>query len=156
MEGRCRPLQPASGVTVGVFWLQSSLTSEMRNLTFAHIKDSHHRHFPEARHDFMAIHPEDFLSLVTSDMAGEAFDQAVAREYMRNHQQPAQYEPNSSPDFEAEHNNRRLSQHEKRQQRRQAMPKHMYINDQFRSSKDSGQFCLCGCTCSCSDSRHNQ
>ena len=114
----------------------------MRNLSFDHIKDFHHQHFPEAGHEFMDENPAEFLSLVASDLANEASDQAAAQAYMRRHQQPLQYEPNSSPDYEAAHNNRRLSEHEQRQQRRQAMPKHMYINDQYRSSMDSGQSCL--------------
>ena len=48
--------------------VQSSLTSEMRNLSFAHVRDFHHRHFMDARHDFMIEHPQEFLDLVTGEL----------------------------------------------------------------------------------------
>lgn len=110
----------------------------MRNVSFAHIKDFRHRHFAESRHDFQTQNSDGFLGLVASDLAGEASEQAAAKTYIKKHPQPARYEPKSVAGFQADHNNRRLSQHEKRQQRLQAMPKHMYIDDQYRSGSDSG------------------
>lgn len=116
----------------------SSLTSEMRSISFAHMKGFHHHQFPDARHDFMTQHPDDFLALVSSDIAAEALDQHAAKAYIKNHPCPKQYEPSTSAAKQAEHNSRRLSQHDKRQQRLQAMPKHFYINDQYKTSLDSG------------------
>ena len=112
----------------------------MRDLSFDHMTTFHHRHFPESRHDFMVEHPHDFLDGVTADMAAEAFDQAYALDYIKRHPQPLQFAPNSSPDYEAAHQHRRLSQHELRQQRRQSMPKHIYISNDYRSSHDSGEW----------------
>ena len=129
--------------------VQSSLTSEMRDLSFSHITNFHHRHFPEARHDFMIQHPQAFLDGVTADMAAEASEQAHALDFIKRHPQPQQFAPNSSPDYEAAHQHRRLSQHELRQQRRQAMPKHIYISNDYRSSHDSGM-CLVMLDCSAS------
>lgn len=126
-----------------LFCLQSSLTSEMRNISFAHIKGFHHRHFPDARHDFMTHHPDDFLTLVSSDIA--ALDQHTAKVYINNHPCPKQYEPSASKANQAEHNSRRLSQHEKRQQRLQAMPKHFYVSDDYKTSLDSGDWMASCC-----------
>ena len=116
----------------------------MRNISFAHIKGFHHRHFPDARHDFMTHHPDDFLTLVSNDIAAEAFDQHAAQAYIKNHPCTKQYEPSASGAKQAEHNSRRLSQHEKRQQRLQAMPKHFYVNDEYKTSLDSGD-CIVFC-----------
>ena len=119
--------------------LQSSLKSEMRNLTFAHINSFRHRHFPEAQHDFLKLHPDDFLAQTASDMASEAFDQAAAREYISRHQKPVQYIPNSNVPAEARPE--RLTTQERRQQRRQrqrAMPRHFFINTVYRSSLNQG------------------
>lgn len=111
----------------------------MRNLSFAHIPAFRHRHFPEAQHDFLRQHPDDFLGQTASDMQSEAFDQAAARTYMSKHQQPAKYVPNLKAPVEAKHV--RLTMQEQRQQRRQrqrAMPKHFFINADYRSSNISG------------------
>lgn len=116
----------------------------MRNIGFAHIESFYHRHFPGASHDFMTQHPDDFLALVSSDIAAEALDQHAARAYINNHPCPKEYEPSASGAKQAEHNSRRLSQHEKRQHRLQAMPKHFYVNDQYKTSVDSGD-CIASC-----------
>lgn len=116
----------------------------MRSISFAHMKGFHHHQFPDARHDFMTQHPDDFLALVSSDIAAEALDQHAAKAYINNHRCPKQYEPSTSAAKQAEHNSRRLSQHDKRQQRLQAMPKHFYINDQYKTSLDSGD-CKVSC-----------
>jgi len=126
----------------------------MRNIGFAHIEGFYHRHFPDAHNDFMTQHPDDFIALVSSDIAAEALDQHTAKAYIKNHPCPKQYEPSASGAKQAEHNSRRLSQHEKRQQRLQAMPKHFYVNDQYKTSLDSGdciavgQFILPTCAAS--------
>lgn len=108
------------------------------------MKGFHHRHLPDARHDFMTQHPDDFLTLISSDIAADALDQHAAEAYIKNHPCPKQYEPSTSGANQAEHNSRRLSQHEKRQQRLQAMPKHFYVNDQYKTSLDSGD-CAVSC-----------
>ncbi len=88
--------------------------------------------------------PDDYLPLVSSDIAAEAFDQHTAKAYIENHPCPKEYEPSASGVKQTEHNSRRLSQHEKRQQRLQAMPKHFYVNDQYKTSLDSGE-CIASC-----------
>ncbi len=126
--------------------LQSSLQSQMKNLTFAHISGFHHRHFPEAQHDFLKQHPNDFLGQTASDMQSEAFDQAAAREYMSRHQQPLMYVPRFPPPAEAKHE--RLTIQEQRQQKRQrqkAMPRHFFINGNYTTSLDQGS--LAGLRC---------
>jgi len=128
--------------STGIFlalYLQSSVNSEMKNLTFGHMTHFRHRHFPDAQHDFLLNHPDDFLSQCTSDMAGEAFDQAVAREYMSRHKQPAQYLPSSNPSARAGRG--RFASQEQRQTRKQgrcAMPKHFFINQNYSFSHDQG------------------
>ncbi|KAL0031621.1 hypothetical protein WJX77_010215 [Trebouxia sp. C0004] len=117
----------------------SSLQSQMKNLTFAHISGFHHRHFPEAQHDFLKQHPNDFLGQTASDMQSEAFDQAAAREYMSRHKQPLRYAPSLPPPAEAKHE--RLTIQEQRQQKRQrqrAMPRHFFINSNYTTSLDQG------------------
>lgn len=126
--------------------LQSSLKSQMRNLTFAHISGFRHRHFPEAQHDFLKQHPNDFLGQTASDMQSEAFDQAAARQYMSRHKQPLKYVPGLPPSAEAKHE--RLTIQEQRQQKRQrqrAMPRHFFINGNYTTSLDQGTLACLQC-----------
>ncbi|KAL0049112.1 hypothetical protein WJX82_006790 [Trebouxia sp. C0006] len=117
----------------------SSLQSQMKNLTFGHISGFHHRHFPEAQHDFLYSHPNDFLGQTSSDFQSEAFDQAAAREYMSRHKQPLMYVPKSPPLAETKHERRTIQeQRQQKRQRQRAMPRHFFINGNYTSSKDQG------------------
>ena len=132
-----------------MFWcLQASLKSEMKNLTFSHIKHFRHRHFPEAQHDFRLNHPDDFLMQTASDMAGEALDQEAALQYMRKHKQPSQYTPQQQTNPGAADVTQRLTLQNRQQARRlirqrrqvqpKAIPQHFFINKDFKYGKDTG------------------
>ena len=120
--------------------MQSSVRSDMRNLSFAHVKGFSHRHFQEIEHDFGGNdkYSKEFMSAAVADLAAEAADQANIKQYLRQHRQPAEYAPCYNSKADGHHGHRRLASQQTRQQRRQAMPKHFHIDDEYRSSLNQG------------------
>jgi len=117
--------------------LQSSLTSEMQNVSFGHLEQFHHRHFPDTRHDFLTSHPQDFLKIVALDMASEASGSAFALNFTARHHQPVWEKAPACAD-EPEHASRRKL---RRKKESRTMPKHFYIDDWHRSDFDRGESC---------------
>ena len=117
--------------------LQSSLTSEMQNVSFAHLEEFHHRHFPDTRHDFVTGHPQDFLKIVALDMATEASRSAFALNFTDRHHHTVWEKAPACAD-EPEHASRRKL---RRKKESRTMPKHFYIDDQHRSDFDRGESC---------------
>ncbi|KAL0046150.1 hypothetical protein WJX82_004061 [Trebouxia sp. C0006] len=112
----------------------SSLTSEMQNVSFAHLEEFHHRHFPDTRHDFVTGHPQDFLKIVALDMATEASRSAFALNFTDRHHHTVWEKAPACAD-EPEHASRRKL---RRKKESRTMPKHFYIDDQHRSDFDRG------------------
>lgn len=117
------------------FCMQTSLNSEMKNMSFTHITTFTHRHFTEARHDFQTKQRDEFLRTVAADMASEAAQTAFATAYIEQHQQP-DWDADSGCDAPALRDSRRKLRRKKDKQR--TMPKHMYIDDYYRSDFDRG------------------
>ena len=111
--------------------LQSSTSSEMKDLSFAHLNHFSHRHFPEARHDFASS--PDFLITAAKDIADEAFGQAFAKDYVAKHPQPPQYTVCSKPDQTAPSLAAMTTG-----KRTIRMPKHFFLSPEYTSSMDHG------------------
>ena len=117
--------------------MQSSLTSEMRNMSFEHVDHFHHRHFPDMRHDFQTNHPQDFLKSVAADMAAEALNPAFGVNYTAHHKHPIWDAKMECVDDHHEYKSRRKLW---RKKDHRVMPKHFYIDDWHRSDYDRGEF----------------
>ena len=115
--------------------MQSSLKSEMRNMSFAHVTNFTHRHFSEARHDFQARQKDEFLRSIAADMAHEAAQATFARAYIKYHKHPYW---DSTPECEGppHRDSRRRLRRKKEQQK--TVPKHFYVDDWHRSDFDRG------------------
>ena len=114
--------------------LQSSLTSEMRNMSFTHMDQFHHHNFLDTHHDFQGNHPQEFLSAVAHDMANEASDPAFAMKYIASHQNALWDAKVECADENYQGSRRRL----RRKKDRRVLPKHFYIDDWHRSDYDRG------------------
>ena len=112
----------------------------MQNVSFAHIKQFQHRHFPDAGHDFLHNHPQDFLRAVTLDMAVEASRPAFAAEYISKHRHSVL---DAMPACANGRNQqqRGLSGRQKlwRTKDNKSMPQHFYIDHWHRSDYDRGE-----------------
>ena len=117
--------------------LQSSASSEMSELSFAHMDNFTHRHIPEGGHDFASSEVE-FLSMVGKDIAGEASAQAFVTGYLARHPQPPQYAPCSC----SKSADPLVPRLRTRGIGRRTMPKHFYVNQEYRSSLDRGNMSL--------------
>ena len=133
--------------TVSTSWhsccscVQSSLQSEMQNMSFTHISSFTHRHFTEAHHDFQAKQRDEFLRAVAADMANEAAQKPFATAYIKQHKHPvwdAAPECDEPSDAGSAANKRRLRQ--RRKDKTRTVPKHFYVNDFYRSDYDRGKF----------------
>lgn len=112
--------------------MQSSIHSEMKDLSFAHVENFAHRQIPEAGHGFGS--GPDFLNTAAKDIANEAFAPAFAKGYPARHQQPPKYVPCSKA---VDQTVPRLAAREIGQWAMR-MPKHIIISQQYTSSLDNG------------------
>lgn len=136
MHATCPSLQ--------MLWLQSSLASEMKGLSFAHITHFQHRHFKEASHDFQLHHPVLFLNSLADDMGAEADSAASAMQYRAQHRHSADLGQCWVTDLLSHQlDSVRQALVPQRRPGRKSMPKHFYINAQYRSSSDQGTLALC-------------
>ena len=126
--------------------VQSSLKSEMQNVSFEHIDQFHHRHFPDMRHDFLTSHPQDFLKIVALDMAIEAAQPEFALNYTAKHQSRMYTATPACLVEQGSHASRRKL---RRKKDSRTMPKHFYIDDWHRSDYDRGEICSSVFTCGC-------
>lgn len=119
----------------------------MKDLSFAHIPNFQHRHFPDANHDFRLYHPALFLKSLADDMGAEAAAPAVAMEYKARHHHALDLEKCWVHLLTSQQNKVQRALTPSLGPRRKAMPKHIFINEEFRSSGDQG-------TCSSWMSQH--
>ena len=111
----------------------------MKDLSFAHITQFQHRHFPEANHDFQLYHPGLFLETISADMGAEAASPAVAMQYRAQHRHAIDLEKCWVNDLlTSQLDNVRRALLPRQSTARKAMPKHIFINNEFRSGSDQG------------------
>lgn len=131
---------------------QTSLKSEMQNMSFAHIPHFYHRHFPEARHDFALGQKDDFLRDLALDMANEAMHSEFATAYIDKHRHPVWDEiPKCTQHFPSDSRHFHRPQHpsdsklmvQRKGQQHKAMPKHFYVDGFYRSDYDRGESSTC-------------
>ena len=115
--------------------MQSSLKSEMQNLSFAHVSHFRHRQFPGVWHDFYGKTQEDFLDITTTDMAVEASHAAFGTKFAAIHKHPAWDADLVCPE---EAHGKPKKKPRRRARHVKSMPKHFYIDDMHRSDYDRG------------------
>lgn len=121
--------------------MQSSLTSEMKDLSFVHITQFQHQHFPGANHDFQLGHnPGTWLAALATDMHTEALKSAAAKQWIAGHKRSLDLEKcwvNDILTSQLDHVRQGLFP--RRSSGRKSMPKHIFINNEFRSSDQHGK-----------------
>ena len=115
--------------------LQTSLKSEMQNISFEHIHHFRHRHFQGSHHDFNGQHREEFLDILATDMAVEASHAAFGTNFAATHKHPA-WDADVACTKEA---NIKVDSKQKKMKPVKKMPKHFYIDDFHRSDYDRGR-----------------
>ena len=115
----------------------------MKDLSFAHIPHFQHRHFLEANHDFRLHHPALFLKSLAADMGVEAAAPAVAMQYQAGHRHSLDLEKCWVHLLTSQQTKLHRALTPSLGPRRKAMPKHMFINEEFRSSGDQGMCSSC-------------
>ena len=112
----------------------------MQNLSFANIHHFRHRHFPECHHDFNGKRRDEFLDIVSTDMALEASHAAFGTKYAAIHKHPAW---DADMDCSEESTSKAVAKppgwRGKKKATAKVMPKHFYIDDFHRSDYDRGR-----------------
>ena len=127
---------------VTCLYVQSSLSSEVPTLSFEHLKEFHHRHYPATGHTFMGN--LNFVRAVALDMFTEVSKVMPVINCTINPPGHRSNEACSLYNGNARHVDKFGTQQThipKRQQRKQQkhMPRHFFINDEYRSSNTSGK-----------------